>query len=134
MIAGIEVQSKRISKASDDRFDLIRAINTVDAVIVGSPTHYSRILTSVQEFLTELGRANYGGRIDLSTKIGVAFGSYAWSGSGEGVKFITNTLKEKLKMKVIEPGLSVKGKPIEDTIEECKNFGKAIADRINQAL
>jgi flavodoxin I len=128
--AGLEVQSKRISKANEEGFDLIRAVNAADAVIIGSPTHYSRILDSVQEFLTELGRANYTGRIDFSTKIGAAFGSYSWSLSGEGVPLISDILKERLKIKIIEPGLSIKGRPGEGTVEKCKEFAKLLAEKI----
>jgi flavorubredoxin len=131
---GLDIISRRISKANDERFDLIRAINPVDVIIIGSPTRYSRILDSVQEFLTELGRANYMGRINLSIKTGVAFGSYGWSGSVEGVKFITDILKEKVKMKVIEPGLLIKGKPSGDTIEECRNFAILLAEKIKNGL
>jgi len=130
--AGLEVIFKRITKANEDRFDLIRALGGVDVVIVGSPTHYSKIMSPVQEFLIEMGRANMGGRIDLSRILGAAFGSFAWSGSGEGVGFITNILKENLKMKVIEPGLMIKGSPGGTGLEECQSFSQAIIDRLNQ--
>jgi|WetSurMetagenome_2_1015567.scaffolds.fasta_scaffold22227_6 flavodoxin I len=128
--AGLDVKSKRISKANDEGIDLIRAVNAADAVIIGSPTHYSRILDSVLEFLTEMGRASYTGRSDFSTKIGAAFGSYSWSLSGEGVPLITDILKDKLKMKVIEPGLSIKGKPGEDTVEICKAFATLLTEKV----
>jgi flavorubredoxin len=126
--SGIEVQSKRISKANEERLDLINLLKEVDAIAVGSPTQYSRIMTPVQEFLNEMGRANYMGRIDFSDKLGIAFGSYGWS--GEGVEFITDILKNNLKMKVIEPGLLVKGRPDDDTAEECKRFGEFVAEKI----
>ncbi len=126
----IDVLTKRITKAKEENFDLIRAINTVDAVIIGSPTHYSRILPTAQEFMTELERANYMSRVNFTSKLGVAFGSYGWSGSGEGVKYITGILKDKLKMKVIDPGLLIKGKPDTVTSEECRVFSKILAEKI----
>jgi flavorubredoxin len=130
--AGFDVVFKRISKANEDRFDLIRVLGGVDAVIIGSPTHYSRIMTPVQDFLTDMGRANMGGKVDLSKILGAAFGSYGWSGSGEGVGFITNTLKNTLKMKVVEPGLLIKGSPGGTTLEEGQTFCQAVIEKLNQ--
>jgi len=122
--AGIAVESKSISKAKEEGYDLIGALRGADAVIVGSPTHHGWPLDSVKSFLADMSRANTWGRI------GAAFGSYGWS--GEAVEIITDTLKSVLNMEVIEPGLKVKGSPDESSLRECEEFGKTVADIISR--
>ena len=66
--------------------------------------------------------------IGLKGKVGAAFGSYGWS--GESIEILTETMKNLAGMNVIEPGLRINRRPTEKGLEECREFGKKIAERI----
>ena len=114
--AGIEVESKRSKRAKVEDF------KDVDAVVLGSPTYIHDLVATMKTLLFKMDKA------DLKGKIGAAFGSYGWS--GESVGIMMETMKNIFEMNVIEPGLKIKRKPTEKGLEECKEFGKKIADRI----
>ncbi len=60
-------------------------------------------------------------------KVGVAFGSYGWS--GEAVKHITKFLEE-MKVEVVAPGLKVQYVPTHDQLKECVKLGQTLAKAI----
>jgi len=114
--AGVEVELKKGARANaDDPKD-------VDAVILGSPTYVRALIAAMKTFLFEMDK------VDLKGKVGAAFGSYGWS--GESVEILTETMKNLARMDVIEPGLKVKRRPTEKGLEECREFGKKIAEKI----
>jgi len=112
----VEVELKRVVSAKSDDFQ------GADAVILGSPTYHHDLVSTMKTFLFEMEK------VDLKGKIGAAFGSYGWS--GESVGMMTDTMKHIFEMNVIEPGLKIKRRPTEKGLEECKDFGKKIADRM----
>ena len=114
--AGVEVELKKGARANADD------IKDVDAVVLGSPTYVRALITAMKTFLFEMEKA------DLKGKVGAAFGSYGWS--GESVQIMTETMVNLFEMDVIEPGLKVKRRPTEKDLEECREFGKKIADKI----
>ncbi len=119
--SGIQVTLKRIMDDID-----VKELAGFDAVVLGSPTHNHDVNSLVKEFLLDMSKT------DLKGKIGAAFGSYGWT--GEAVQMITETMKQGFSMDVIEPGLRLKYVPDERDLEECKNFGKRIAERIKNRL
>ena len=112
----LEVELKRVVSAKSDDFQ------GADAVILGSPTYHHDLVGTMKIFLFEMEKE------DLKGKIGDAFGSYGWS--GESVRMMTDTMKHIFEMNVIEPGLKIKRRPTEKGLEECKGFGKRIAEKI----
>jgi flavorubredoxin len=55
------------------------------------------------------------------------FGSYTWSGGAfKGL----NEFKENSKLEPIEPSIEVKGGPITDDIEKCKELGRNMAQKL----
>lgn len=112
----VEVELKRVASSKADDFQ------GADAVILGSPTYHHDLVGTMKTFLFEMEKA------DLKGKIGAAFGSYGWS--GESVGMMTDTMKHIFEMNVIEPGLKIKRRPTEKGLEECKGFGKRIAEKI----
>jgi len=114
--AGVDVLLKRTvnTKAGD--------LTSVDAVILGAPTYHHDLMASMKTFLFEMEKA------DLKGKVGTAFGSYGWS--GESVQMMTDTMKNIFEMDVIEPGLKVLRRPGESSLKQCREFGKAIAEKI----
>ena len=116
--AGVEVELKKGARAKADD------LKDVDAVVLGSPTYVRALIAAMKTFLFEMDK------VDLKGKVGAAFGSYGWS--GESVEILTETMKNLAGMDVIEPGLKVKRRPSEKGLEECRAFGKKIADKIKR--
>jgi flavodoxin short chain len=116
--AGIDVILKNVEKAK--KGDLTGA----DAIILGCPTYYNDLLPSMKSFLFDIRKMN------LTGKIGAAFGPYSWS--GEAVQMMTDTVKHILQMNVIEPGLTLLQRPEKSDIESCVEFGRKIAAKIKE--
>ncbi len=114
--AGVDVELKRAVRAKADD------LKDMDAVVLGSPTYVRSLIAAMKTFLFEMEKA------DLKGKVGAAFGSYGWS--GESIEILTETMKNLAGMNVIEPGLRIKGRPTEQGLKECREFGKKIAEKI----
>ena len=63
-------------------------------------------------------------KLDLKGKVGVAFGSYGWS--GESIPTLISRMKS-FGMKVIEPGTTAIQVPDAATIEKCFKLGRTVA-------
>ena len=114
--AGVEVLLKRTAEATAD--DLADA----DAVVLGAPTYNHDLFSLMKTFLFKMEKA------DLKGKVGAAFGSYGWS--GESVQMMSDTMKHIFKMDVMEPGLKLVGRPSGSSLEQGKEFGRKIAEKI----
>ena len=114
--AGVDVELKRAVRAKADD------LKDMDAVVLGSPTYVRSLIAAMKTFLFEMEKA------DLKGKVGAAFGSYGWS--GESIEILTETMKNLAGMNVIEPGLRINRRPTEKGLEECREFGKKIAEEI----
>ncbi len=113
---GIETMLKNVSSA--DKSDLYDA----DAIAIGSPNYRDLMMPSVQKFLNQLADVN------LSGKIGLAFGSYGW-----GLEAI-EAIKEQLRSYGVEmiKDLCVKRMPGEEELEICRRVGSLLACKINE--
>ena len=115
--AGIDVVSKMAVKATADD------LKDVDAVVLGCPTYFEDISTSIKLFMIEMKKAG------LKGKVGAAFGGYGWG--GESIQIMSDTMKHMIEMDVLEPGLKLKATEIMLGAEkECKEFGQKIAAKI----
>jgi flavodoxin I len=118
--AGIEIISKRaINATAEDLED-------VDAVVLGAPTYHKDMIQSMKTFLFEMEKA------DLKGKVGAAFGSYGWS--GESVQMMIDTMKHIFEMSVLEPGLKVLRRPSESGLEQCRNLGRTIVEKMKESI
>jgi flavodoxin short chain len=113
---GVEVELKKAARTKAED------LKDVNAVVLGSPTYVRALIAAMKTFLFEMDK------VDLKGKVGAAFGSYGWS--GESVEILTETMKNLAGMDVIEPGLKVKRRPTEKGLEDCREFGKKIVERI----
>ncbi|MGB5735268.1 MAG: FprA family A-type flavoprotein [Thiohalocapsa sp.] len=95
--------------------DLIEA---ADALAFGSPTINGDAVKPVWDLLSSLAVVN------LTGKIGAAFGSYGWS--GEAVRMIEDRMRG-LKMRVPIGGLRVKLIPTDEELEACRAFGRNVS-------
>ena len=90
-------------------------------IIIGSPTINQNIVQQIYNIFAVLNPLRDRG------KLAAAFGSYGWS--GEGVKIIESNLSN-LKMKVFDKNVMIKFQPHEPEFEQCREFGKAFAERM----
>ncbi|MDY7036189.1 MAG: FprA family A-type flavoprotein [Thermodesulfobacteriota bacterium] len=112
------VEAKPMHLRRWHRSDIMTEVLDAGAIIVGSPTLNNGLFPTVSDFLT------YMKGLKPKNKIGVAFGSYGWS--GESVKLLKKELEE-MKFDVIDPGLSIQYVPHKEGIEACYQLGKKIA-------
>jgi len=75
------------------------------------------LIKAMDPFLKELAK------LDLNGKVGVAFGSYGWS--GEGVPTLIARMKS-FGMSVIDPGTTGVQVPTKEDIEKCFRQGRTI--------
>lgn len=96
-------------------------IEEADALLFGSPTINGDAVKPVWELLSSLAVVN------LKGKLGAAFGSYGWS--GEAVRMIEDRMRG-LKMRIPVEGYRVKLIPTEEELEECRDFGRRVAEKL----
>jgi len=97
---------------------LVDRIEAADAIAIGSPTINADAVKPVWELLASLAV------IDLTGKVGAAFGSFGWS--GEAVRLIEERLRQ-LRMRVPVPGVRIKLTPGAEDLEGCERFGRRLA-------
>ncbi len=102
----------------------IDEIKSADAIAIGSSTFYYKMLPPMEKFIDSLEKANVAG------KLGVAFGSYGWS--GEAPIDIAKKMRE-LGITVIDPVLRIQYQPTEKDLEECKRLGKDLAAQMKKS-
>jgi flavorubredoxin len=109
----VTVYDLRFSHRSDIMTDILDA----GAVIIGSSLLNGGILPKMEDFLS------YMAGLRPTNKIGAAFGSFGWS------DVIVRQLNEKLeamKIKVVNPGVSVQYVPNSDILAKCEELGAII--------
>lgn len=104
--------------ADADPARLVDRIEEADAIAIGSPTINTDAVKPVWELLASLAV------IDLSGKVGAAFGSFGWS--GEAVRLIEERLRQ-LRMRVPVAGVRVRLSPSTADLEACEAFGRQLA-------
>jgi flavorubredoxin len=115
------IQTKLMNLAVNHRSDIITEIFDAKAVILGSPTLNNGMLPRMADFLC------YMKGLRPANKIGAAFGSYGWS--GEAVKLMTSALEE-MKVKIINPGISLQYVPDHSGLHKCVELGRQVAKAI----
>ena len=115
--AGVEVTINKIDK------DTLVDVENADAIAIGSATYKGAAMPTVINYVKAMADQPIKG------KVGVAFGSYGWSGEAANV---IGKMLEDYEMDVIKPNMRIKRQPSSDGIEECKNLGNQIADKINK--
>ncbi len=113
---GIETVLKNVNDA--DKGEL----KSADAIAIGSPNYNHAMMPTVQRFLNSLSD------IDISGKVGLAFGSYGWS--LEATKGINNKLTS-CGMEMLRD-LCIKRMPGEEELEVCRGVGSLLASKIKK--
>lgn len=79
------VESNLINTKNADLETILNLAKESSAILVGSSTRYGDIIGNIEDVVREIVK------LDLSDKIGAAFGSYGWS--GEAVEVLNDYLK-----------------------------------------
>ena len=111
-INGVDVLLKDAYDASSED------VKDADAIVLGGSTYNYKLIKSMDPFLKQIEK------LDLKNRIGVAFGSYGWS--GESIPTLISRMKS-FGMKVIEPGTFAIQVPDAATIEKCFRLGRTVA-------
>ena len=115
-LGGVRVSLYDLEGGDPDGFtDLVEE---ADGLAIGSPTINADAVKPIWDLLSSLTSVNIKG------KLGVAFGSYGWS--GEAVRLIEDRLRG-LKMRVPVEGLRVKLVPALDELDQCRALGEKVA-------
>jgi flavorubredoxin len=115
-VPGVEVALKYYVRPDE--------LEEATAIIFGSSTYHHDITLPIKQILEEAAKA----KVQLQGKIGAAFGSYGWS--GEAPKLILEVLKNKFGMRTIGSGLTLLYTPDKSGLEQCRNLGKTVAEKI----
>jgi len=111
---GIETILRNVSSA--DKIELVDA----HAIAIGSPNYRDKMMPTVQKFLNEMET------LELSGKIGLAFGSYGW-----GLEAIQAINKQMTSYGVeMITDLAIKRMPGEEELEICRRVGSLLACKI----
>jgi len=119
-MAGHNAEMKKISQINEPS-----EIDGYDAYVVGSPTYHRDMTAGMKTFLFKMEHLN------LTGKMGGAFGSYTHS--GESAPMIYDTLQFVFKMDMTDLGaLSLKEAVVDasDGMKACQEYGKAIGKKL----
>jgi len=129
-VRGVEVELLKAGTA----FPLISKLESVDAIILGSPSRYGSITADMRTLLTSAKELKEAKKLNLSGKVGGAFGSYAWDGG-----WVIDKLEMDMKslgIKIALPVVSVvdrmgaMGVRIqEEDLLKCRELGRIIAEK-----
>jgi flavorubredoxin len=98
-------------------------MDSADAVAIGSSTYDMKPVVFVQQLMD---RAK---SLDLSGKVGTAFGPYATRPKAVGI--IIDAMKE-MGIDVVEPGLQVSGAITGKIRQESRELGESIARALSE--
>ncbi len=118
-LADKDVTVKIFNLAKNDDNDVITEVFKSKTVVVGSPTVGNSVLHSVAGFMHMMKGLRF------KNKKAAAFGCYGWS--GEGTKFILDSMKSAGFELIDEEGLRNQWNPSESVKEEAVRFGMKIA-------
>jgi flavorubredoxin len=99
-------------------------LDKFDAILVGAPTYHHDMPIDTKRLFEEAAVRG----ISLKGKVGGTFGSYGWS--GEAPKLVTEIMKNKFEMRMIEPSLLARYEPDQITLGKCRDFGKRISETL----
>ncbi|NCS91294.1 MAG: flavodoxin [Candidatus Altiarchaeum hamiconexum] len=115
--AGVSVSIKLVDNASIDD------VKDANAVILGSPSTGAEVLADeMEDFVSQMEKEG------IKNKIAGAFGSYDW-GDGQWMMDFVERLK-KDGFGVVEDGLTIHLTPGDEEKEQCREYGKQIAEKV----
>ena len=120
-LAAEGVPHKLFHMAVSDRNDVLAEIFRAKGIAAGSPVLNGGLLPSITPVLEEMEGLKF------RNKVGVAFGSYGWS--GECVKLIEERFS-RCGMPLAAPGVKVKWQPKAEDLDACRRLGMALGKAV----
>ena len=114
-VLGVEVELKHHATPEE--------LANCDAIVIGVPTHHNDMTIGIKHLFEETAVQH----VSLKNKVGAAFGSYGWSGVAP--RLVLEIMKNKFEMQAIDPPLLLKYTPDLAGLEQCREFGRIIAER-----
>ena len=124
-IEGEGVEYELMDLAQNHRSDVMTEVLDAKGIALGSPTLNNGLLPRMAGFVEYMkGLRPFG-------KLGVAFGSYGWS--GESVRILEKAM-EAMKFEIAAEGLRVKYVPGHEELRAAKELGRTLAVKVKEAL
>jgi flavorubredoxin len=114
-----------ISLHSCDRSEAITRIMSAGVLAIGTPTINNNMYPSLGDMLV------YMRGLKPKIAVGGAFGSFGWS--GEGSKQVSEALSN-MNIEQPLPPMAVKYVPDNAALEECRKWGKSLAEALLEKL
>ncbi len=107
----------------------LTAIPSYDVIVIGGPNHMGGPTRGIKKFIDKLGT------FPLEGKWFAVFDTYGGGDFEKAAKKMEQRIHEKVMLKMIAPGLSIKVQGMKGPISEgelprCKEFGTAIATKL----
>jgi flavorubredoxin len=118
MDEGVKVVVHRLD--ASHRSSIITDILDARAVLIGSPTINNHVFPTVAGFMA------YMRGLKPEKKIGAVFGSYGWGGGAK--RWLESEIKA-IGIELIESDIEFKFKPVEEELEQAREFGRMIAKK-----
>jgi flavorubredoxin len=115
------VETKLMPLSTCHRSDIATEILDAGALLVGSPTLNDQMFPTVADVLSYLKG------LKPQHLLGAAFGSYGWSGAG--IDEVAAAL-QAMKVTTVADSLKIKYVPGVQDLEQCRQWGRAIAGQM----
>ncbi len=119
---GIRIQGSEASVVNITKVKKVEDLEGFDAYVFGSATYHGEMMQGMKTmlFLAE--------KTGLEGKVGGSFGAFGWSGEAPGRIF--DTMKNILKMDMVNGPLMLKSALLGGGIEMAQGYGKDIAKKL----
>jgi flavorubredoxin len=119
---GIRIQGSEASVENITKVKKVEDLEGFDAYVFGSATYHGEMMQGMKTmlFLAE--------KTGLEGKVGGSFGAFGWSGEAPGRIF--DTMKNILKMDMVNGPLMLKSALLGGGIEMAQGYGKDIAKKL----
>ena len=119
---GIRIQGSEASVVNITKVKKVEDLEGFDAYVFGSATYHGEMMQGMKTmlFLAE--------KTGLEGKVGGSFGAFGWSGEAPGRIF--DTMKNILKMDMVNGPLMLKSALLGGGIEMAQDYGKDVAKKL----
>jgi flavorubredoxin len=119
---GIRIQGSEASVVNVTKVKKVEDLEGFDAYVLGSATYHGEMMQGMKTmlFLAE--------KTGLEGKIGGSFGAFGWSGEAPGRIF--DTMKNVLKMDMVNGPLMLKSALLGGGTEMAQGYGKDVAKKL----
>ncbi len=119
---GIRIQGSEASVVDATKVKKVDGLEGYDAYIFGSATYHGEMMQAMKTMLF------LGDKTGLEGKVGGSFGAFGWSGEAPGRIF--DTMKNVLKMDMVNGPLMLKSALLGGGTEMAQGYGKDIAKKL----